>query len=563
MGYPTKLLNPGEQLAVDVRPHWKYLAGPVAALIIALAGAIAALVEQVPQWAELALAGLLVVCVAWLAGRYLRWATTSFAVTSERLVLRKGILRRTGREIRLDSLTDISCSQSLSDRVLRCGDILLESPGRDSQEVFPDLPHPVAIQNEIYRLLNQRRGPAAGAGGVWQAADPSGVGRQPRRRPGAGDAGGQAARRAAAALSWLLLWPLPSQPWPTSWASLTTCAGGASSAGASSWPRRPNCWRGCRAAVLYGGEHEALARLGRLLPAPPEGEVWFGDDAAVVRPGPGAPLLLLAADTVVAGVDADLSLTSLSDFGWKAMAVNVSDIAAMGGTPGQAVVSVVGLGPADLESLYEGVLAAAGEYRCPVVGGDLSAGQQVVVSVAMTGSVDGRPVLRRGARPGDTIWVTGPLGASAAGLRVLRGRGLPGAQPPWPAEEDALVAAHARPRPALAAGGLARRSGATAMIDVSDGLLADLGQLASQSEVGFELAEVPAAAGATREEALAGGDDYVLVFTMRPAGGEPARQAFTAAGLSAPLLIGECVPDPSRHLVAGETVQLRGWEHVF
>ena len=76
-------------------------------------------------------------------------------------------------EIRLDSLTDISCSQSLTDRLLRCGDILLESPGRDSQEVFPDLPHPVSIQNEIYRLLDQRRG--AGPVG-WQAADPSGGG---------------------------------------------------------------------------------------------------------------------------------------------------------------------------------------------------------------------------------------------------------------------------------------------------------------------------------------------------------------------------------------------------
>jgi hypothetical protein len=144
-------------------------------------------VEQVPQWAELALAGLIVVCMAWLAVRYLRWATTSFAVTSERLVLRKGILRRTGREIRLDSLTDISYSQSLMDRVLRCGDILLESPGRDSQEVFPDLPHPVSIQNEIYRLLNQRRGSVGGAGGAWQAADPSAGG---ALAPGPGVLGG-------------------------------------------------------------------------------------------------------------------------------------------------------------------------------------------------------------------------------------------------------------------------------------------------------------------------------------------------------------------------------------
>jgi membrane protein YdbS with pleckstrin-like domain len=182
MGYPARLLNPGEQLAVDVRPHWKYLAGPAFALIIVLAGAVAALVENVPQWAELAVAAVLVLCVAWLGARYVRWTTTSFAVTSERLVLRKGVLRRTGREIRLDSLTDISYSQSLLDRLLRCGDILLESPGRDSQEVFEDLPHPVSIQNEIYRLLDQRRGAAPGA--AWQAASPSSAGVLATQVPG-------------------------------------------------------------------------------------------------------------------------------------------------------------------------------------------------------------------------------------------------------------------------------------------------------------------------------------------------------------------------------------------
>jgi len=318
------------------------------------------------------------------------------------------------------------------------------------------------------------------------------------------------------------------------------------------------------------GEHEALARLRQLLPAAPEGEVWSGDDAAVVRAGPGGPLLLLATDTVVGDLDADLSLTTLSDLGWKAMAVNLSDIAAMGGTPAQAVVSVVGLGPDDLERLYEGVVAAANEYRCPVVGGDLSAGRQIVVTVAVTGTVDGPPVLRRGARPGDAIWVTGPLGASAAGLRVLRARGLPdqrNEQPNGPGqpdeEEKALMAAHARPRPALAAGTVARRAGATAMIDVSDGLLADVAQLTDQSGVGFELEEVPVAAGATGEEALAGGDDYVLVFTLGPARAEPVRKAFAAAGLPGPWLIGGCVEDPSRHFLAGAPVQVRGWEHTF
>jgi len=162
MGYPEKSLNPGEQIAIDVRPHWKYLAGPIFAVAVVV-------VENVPHWAELALAVLLVVCLLWLAGRYIKWVTTSFVVTSERLILRKGILRRTVREILLDRLTDITYNQTLVDRIMGCGDILLESPGRDSQEVFPDLPHPVRIQNEIYRLINQRR-PGAWAAGTGDPA---------------------------------------------------------------------------------------------------------------------------------------------------------------------------------------------------------------------------------------------------------------------------------------------------------------------------------------------------------------------------------------------------------
>lgn len=170
MGYPTKMLNPGEQVAVDVRPHWKYLFVPALATVVALAGSIAALIAAVPQWAEIILGVVLVVCLVWLFGRYLRWTTTSFVVTNERLVMRKGVLRRSGREILLDRLTDISYNQSLSDRILRCGDVLIESPGRDSPEVFPDLPGPIAIQNEIYRLINARRGgPGLAGAGDWAA----------------------------------------------------------------------------------------------------------------------------------------------------------------------------------------------------------------------------------------------------------------------------------------------------------------------------------------------------------------------------------------------------------
>ena len=118
----------------------------------------------------------------WLGTRYVRWATTSFMVTNERLIIRRGILRRSWREILLDRLTDISCRQTLGDRLLGCGDILLESPGRDGQEVFPGLPHPLRIQKEIYRLINERRlavptgggGPSANAARAGAASNAGG-----------------------------------------------------------------------------------------------------------------------------------------------------------------------------------------------------------------------------------------------------------------------------------------------------------------------------------------------------------------------------------------------------
>jgi len=307
-----------------------------------------------------------------------------------------------------------------------------------------------------------------------------------------------------------------------------------------------------------------LGRLRRLLPGPPTGETWFGDDAAVLRvPGPkGGPLLLLAADAVVGGLDADLALTSLADLGWKAMAVNLSDIAAMGGRPAHAVVSVVGLAPDEIEELYAGVLAAAAEYGCPVVGGDLSGGDQVVVSVAITGWVDGAPVLRSGARPGDQLWVTGAVGAAAAGLRWLRAHHGAGQDLAERSSEAVLVRAHARPRPAVAEGAAARAAGATAMIDVSDGLIADLGRLAAASSVGFDLLgvdQLPVAVGATVEEALSGGDDYVLAFAL-PAGAH-AREEFERAGLPSPHLVGTCVEDARQRTSAGRALVAGGWEH--
>lgn len=299
------------------------------------------------------------------------------------------------------------------------------------------------------------------------------------------------------------------------------------------------------------GEFAAIRRLsaglGQL--APPE--VGIGDDAAVVR-SPDGGWLLLAMDTVVAGVHADLTLTDLDDLGWRAVAANVSDIAAMGGRPAHALVSVAGPAGTDLKLLYQGIGEAAAAWRCPVVGGDLSNAEVLVVTVAVTGASDGPAILRTGARSGDSIWVTGPLGLAAAGLRQLQqlGKGAVG---------DA-VDAHRRPLPSVAAGVAARSAGATAMIDVSDGLVADLCHLADASNVGLDLDQVPVGEGATLEEALAGGDDYVLAFTA------PDDDAVTAAfaGLHPPTRIGCCVADPTMRTVLGRPFPtVGGWEHEW
>ena len=142
---------------------------------------------------------------------------------------------------------------------------------------------------------------------------------------------------------------------------------------------------------LPTGEDATLERIGRRLEArqgpPPTGELWGGDDAAVVHPGRSDQRLVLTTDAMVAGVHADLSLVGPADFGWKALTTAVSDIAAMGGTPAQALVAV-GAPPASaLEELADGLGEAANAWACPVVGGDLSEADQLFVAVAVNVSV--------------------------------------------------------------------------------------------------------------------------------------------------------------------------------
>jgi thiamine-monophosphate kinase len=277
--------------------------------------------------------------------------------------------------------------------------------------------------------------------------------------------------------------------------------------------------------------------------------------------------MLLAADAVVAGVHADLALVGLDDMGWKALVANVSDIAAVGGRPCCAVVTVAGpLGEIDFDLLYDGLTAASDAYGCPIVGGDLTSSPTLVVSVAIVGDAGTAdpqaelpgPVLRSGARAGDTIFVTGPLGSSAAGLHLLQTGRV--------SEAPDLVLAHRRPRARLDEGTVARRAGATAMIDVSDGLASDLRHIADASGVGVVLDRVPVAIGVNRVSddaesmALGGGEDYELVFTAPDP--EAVEDAFASAGLGTPLRIGRCTADAGERRLRDGDLPALGWEHA-
>lgn len=283
---------------------------------------------------------------------------------------------------------------------------------------------------------------------------------------------------------------------------------------------------------------------------PPSGEVWIGDDAAVVARPQGR--LVVATDAVVAGVHADLAVSGLADLGWKALTSTVSDIGAVGARPGHAVVDFCVPPATDVVLLASGVAEAAAEWSCPVVGGDVTQAAQLVVAVAVTGWLDGPepPVLRSGASPGDRLFVTGPLGGSAAGLRLLRA-GL--------VEPASALAAHLRPRARLREGACARRAGAAAMMDVSDGLALDLDRLARASGVGIALDTVPVAEGASEEEAMGGGEDYELVIAAPDVPRLAA--AFATMELRPPIEIGRCTADPRQRTLQGRHFEPTGFQH--
>lgn len=153
MTFPSKLLNEGEEVVLDLHPHWWFLASPVAAVVAALVATVVAAARNAPNWAVIALAVVLVAAAIWLLARYAHWATTSLVLTNHRLVHRTGVIAKSGVEIPLDHINDISYRQTVFERVIGAGDVVVESAGKTSQEVFEDLPKPGRIQNEIYRQI--------------------------------------------------------------------------------------------------------------------------------------------------------------------------------------------------------------------------------------------------------------------------------------------------------------------------------------------------------------------------------------------------------------------------
>lgn len=279
-----------------------------------------------------------------------------------------------------------------------------------------------------------------------------------------------------------------------------------------------------------------FALLARLLPSLPRGgrdvRLGPGDDCAIVVPG--ARPLLLTVDALVEGVHFRRAWLTPAQLGRRAFAVNASDIAAMGGAPRWCVVHI-GAPPrvpaADVAAVSRGLAAAARRAGATLVGGNLSRAAELSVTVALIGEAPPRPVTRAGARPGDALYVTGRLGLAGLGVRRLR-RDARAA--------DAAARRWRQPIARLAAGAaLARRGLASAMIDVSDGLLQDLGHLCRASGVGaaLEIARLPA--GADPALALRGGEDYELLFAVPPR--REAALARAASSLGCPITrIGEC-----------------------
>ena len=245
-----------------------------------------------------------------------------------------------------------------------------------------------------------------------------------------------------------------------------------------------------------------------------------GDDAAAITFWRAPVTELYTTDTMVDGIHFTATTTPWRDLGWKAIASNISDVAAMGGEPAVALITL-GLPPdalvADIEQLYSGMLQICGEYGAAIIGGDMVRSPVAFITVALTGIAAGAPMVRTAAAPGHLVAVSGPVGASAGGLRQLLSDSV--------AKDSELIAQHRRPYPHVAAGKALVTAGVGCAMDVSDGLADDLGKLCKASGIGARIFSdrvpvLPALKNTFPDHwldlALYGGEDYVLLFTAPP-----------------------------------------------
>jgi len=320
------------------------------------------------------------------------------------------------------------------------------------------------------------------------------------------------------------------------------------------------------------GEIESLRRTVARLTKGPLALVGSGDDAAVVS---ASDSFLVSTDTLVENHDFRLDWSTGFDLGFKAVATNLADIAAMGAKPTVLVIALVvpkSTKISWLEDFADGLQAACDQLSpgAAVVGGDLAAGEQVVVSVTAHGSLEGlKPVLRSGARAGDVLAVCGPLGKAACGLSLLES----GSQE-LIRSYDEWVNAQLRPMPPIDQGVVANEAGASSMLDVSDGLIRDAGRIARASKVsininrldlaGFEaMLDLPAQRLQvdTLGWVLQGGEDHSLLATF-PKQAIPPRSfkvigTVVASDEPAVLLDGKPVIDGGWDSIAGSDQQLR------
>jgi thiamine-monophosphate kinase len=332
------------------------------------------------------------------------------------------------------------------------------------------------------------------------------------------------------------------------------------------------------------GEWGLIDLIASRIGPPPEGEIWSGDDAAVVQ-SPGDPLVVTT-DVLVEGVDFDFTYCPAQDVGWKAMTVNVSDVAAMGGAPRHAVAAL-SLRPdtsvVDIESLLDGFLGAGEDYGISVVGGDVSTATEISISVTVIGSLpSGRAVRRDTALGGDAICVTGELGGAAGGLIALKNKPSGGHGTGWDVGAeldealDKLAARQLRPTARLPESRALMAMDPTAMIDISDGLVGDLGHILDASGVGcrlepdaipvdenLEVLKELVADLDPLELALTGGEDLELIVTLDPARVGEARMAVEHMGTSF-TRIGTVMTGPERYFGEEPLAQWKGksWEHL-